>query len=158
MALKKLNAPSSGRNPAAHADNPLDELLTSLEDSPMPVRPLQLQPIQSSVYQLLFELNAGFEAIIRHLEALQEVEFLRDERLTALRDLICRSQAEANRDFMETLMEREMSNAAWFDHLCIRWERQIKDPSDVLIEAEHYKEQQKFNNKTDQSSRKKAAR
>ena len=154
MATKKLNAASSGRNSAAHAVDPLDELLESSGSQPTPIRPLQLQPIQSSVYQLLHELNGGFEAVIRHLEALQQVEFLRDDKLDALRNLICRTQAETNWDLMETLVEREMSNAAWFDHLCIRWERQIKDPADVLIEAERYKEQQKL--KTNQSSRKKS--
>ena len=139
MATKKLNAAPSGRNSAAHADNPLDELFASAEGPATPIRPLQLQPIQSGVYQLLYDLNSGFEVVIRHLEALQQVEFLRDDKLDALRNLICRTQAETNWDLMETLVEREMSNAAWFDHLCIRWERQIKDPADVLIEAERYK-------------------
>ena len=91
------------------------------------------------MYQLLYDLNSGFETVIHHLEALQQVEFLRDDRLDALRNLISRTQAEANRDLLETLMEREMSNAAWYDRLCIRWERQIEDPADVLIEAERYK-------------------
>src|SRR5947209_2645200 len=139
MATKKLNAPSSGRNPAAPDVDPLAALLTSEESESTPTRPLQLQPIQSSIYQLLHELNSGFEVVIRHLEALQQVEFLRDDKLDALRNLISRTQAEANRDLLETLMEREMSNAAWFDRLCIQWERQIEDPADVLIEAERYK-------------------
>jgi hypothetical protein len=46
-----------------------------------------------------------------------------------MHDLICRVRAQANRDFIMALHDREMANAAYFDRLCIQWEKKIEDPS-----------------------------
>ncbi|PYP91698.1 MAG: hypothetical protein DMG65_06540 [Candidatus Angelobacter sp. Gp1-AA117] len=140
MATKKLNAASIGRNSAARATTPSTPLLT--EEGDEPIRPIQLQPVESSVYQLLYELNAGFENVIRHFAALERVEYLWDDKLNATRNVICRAQAEINFHVLEPISERELSNSTWYDRLCLEWERESRDPDDVLIEAERIKQQQ----------------
>ncbi|PYP85532.1 MAG: hypothetical protein DMG65_20595 [Candidatus Angelobacter sp. Gp1-AA117] len=139
MASKKLNATSIGRNSAARAATPSIPLLT--DEGIEPIRPIQLQPVESSVYQLLYELNAGFENVIRHFAALEQVEYLWDDNLNATRNLICRVQAEVNFHVLEPISERELSNSTWYDRLCLEWEKQIEDPDDVLIEAERIKQE-----------------
>ena len=134
MATKKLNAASIGRNSAARATTPSTPLLT--EEGDEPIRPIQLQPVESSVYQLLYELNAGFENVIRHFAALERVEYLWDDKLAATRNVICRAQAEINFHVLEPISERELSNSTWYDRLCLEWEKQIEDPDDILREAE----------------------
>lgn len=142
MASKKLNAASIGRNSAARAVTPSTPLLT--KEGIEPIRPLQLQPVEASVYQTIFELNAGFEAVIRHFAALEQIEYLWDEKLNATRNLICRLQAEINFQVLEPISERELSNSSWYDRLCYEWEKQIADPDDMLKEAERIKQERRL--------------
>ncbi len=92
--------------------------------------PLELMPVKAHVYRALAELNEGLEKVIHDLQALGRVSFLRSDRLTAMHDLVCRVRAQANRDCIMTLHDREMANAGYFDRLCIRWEQAMEDPAD----------------------------
>ena len=97
--------------------------------SPSP-HPVELMPVKAHVYRLLADLNEGLEKVIQDLQALGRISFLRSERLTAMHDLVCRVRAQANRDCLMTLHDREMANAGYFDRLCMRWEREMEDPHD----------------------------
>ncbi len=72
-------------------------------------------PIKAHVYRAIGELNIGFEKVVEELHTLSQVGFLRPARVTAVRELICRIRAEANRDFTMAMHEREKANAGHFE-------------------------------------------
>jgi hypothetical protein len=73
-----------------------------------------LQPVKAHIYRALAELNGGFEKVIQDLKTLQQVSFLRSENLAGMHDLICGIRAEANRECLGALGEREEANAGYF--------------------------------------------
>jgi len=81
--------------------------------------------VKVHAYRALAELNGGFEKVIQDLKTLGGISFLRSERLNAMHDLICRVPAQANRDCLMSLHDREMTNAGYFDRLCIQWEKEL---------------------------------
>jgi hypothetical protein len=80
-------------------------------------------PVKAHVYRAIAELNGGFEKVIQDLQILGSIAFFRSDNVTAMRDLICRIRAQANREFTMTLQGREMANAGHFGHLCSEWEK-----------------------------------
>ena len=79
-------------------------------------------PVKAHAYRAIAELNAGFEKVLQDLKALQPIGYLHTERLAALGNLIARLRAEANQDFLTVLQQRELANAAYFNHLCLQRE------------------------------------
>jgi len=96
--------------------------------SPNP-EPAELMPVKAHVYRAIAELNDGFEKVARDLQTLGRVTFLGSERVTAIHDVICRIRAQANRDFMMAIHDREIANAGHFDRLCMQWEKEVRDQS-----------------------------
>lgn len=108
---------------------------------PMRVTHVQPQPTPSSAFQAIAELNRGFEQDTRNLEALQGFNFFPAESLAAWGNLLGRLQAEASVQLLEALEDRLMNNALYHDRLYRQRERQLKDPNDVLLEAERRKQE-----------------
>ncbi len=84
--------------------------------------PAELMPVRTHAYRAIAELNSGFDKVIHDLQILGKISFFQSENVTAMRDLICRIRAQANREFTLTLQGREMANAGYFEHLCVEWE------------------------------------
>jgi hypothetical protein len=103
--------------------------------------PSELLPVNQSVFQVVAETNGSFEKLIADLEALQQVSFFPNGKLADYANVICRLRAEINLTLIEVLQDREMSNAGYFDRLCIEREQELKDPDDVLLDAELRKKQ-----------------
>jgi hypothetical protein len=76
-----------------------------------------LEPVKAHIYRALAELNGGFEKVIQDLKTLQQVSFLRSERLSDMHDLICGIRAEANHECLGILNDREAVNAGHFGGL-----------------------------------------
>jgi hypothetical protein len=93
-------------------------------------RPVELMPVKAHVYRAIAELNTGFEKVIQDLQTLGKISLFRSEHLSAMSDVICRVRAQANRDCIMTLHDREMANAGYFDRLCMQWEKEMGDPAD----------------------------
>ena len=74
-------------------------------------------PVKAHIYRALAELNGGFEKVIQDLKTLQQVGFLRSERLAGMHDMICGIRAEANHECLGILNDREAANAGHFDGL-----------------------------------------
>lgn len=108
---------------------------------PRRIRHLQPEPVSSRVYQALADANCGFEKLAQNLEALQQFNFFPAGDLTAWLDMVLYLQAESNSTLLESLTGREINNAAYYDRRCHEWERQLKDPDDVFIEAEHRRQE-----------------
>ena len=92
--------------------------------------PVELMPVKAHVYRAIAELNNGFEKVIQDLQAIGGINFLRSERLSAMHELICRVRAQANRDFIMALHDREMANVDYFARLCIQRASQTQERLD----------------------------
>jgi hypothetical protein len=93
-------------------------------------QPVEVMPVKAHVYRLIAELNGGFEKVIQDLQTLGRISLFRSDHVTAMHDLICRVRAQANRDFIMTLHDREMANAGYYDRLCMKWEKETGDPDE----------------------------
>src|SRR6267154_1858705 len=100
MAANKAKRPLPPAQPERHSPNP---------------HPVELMPVKAHVYRAIAELNGGFEKVIQDLQTLGKISLFRSDRLAAMHDLICRIRAQANRDCIMTLHDREMANAGYFD-------------------------------------------
>ena len=69
------------------------------------------------------------------------MSFFPSDKLTDCMNIICRLRAEINMALMEAIAHREDSNALYFDRLCIKREKELKDPDDVLLDAEMRKKE-----------------
>ncbi len=78
-------------------------------------QPTELMPVKARIYHVIAELNDGFEKTIHDLKQLQNTNFFHSERLAAMHDLICKLRAQANREFLTVLNERETANHRHFD-------------------------------------------
>jgi hypothetical protein len=118
MATNKAKRPVLLAQPQRRSRNP----------EPRSAAPTEvLMPVKAHVYRAIAELNSGFEKVIQDLQTLGRISFFRSDSLTAMHDLICRVRAQANRDFITSLHERETANAAHFDRLCIRSDKGTGD-------------------------------
>ena len=105
----------------------------------MRVNHVQPLPIPVSAYRAIANLNRGFEQDRRNLADLQEFNFFAEEDLLAWGNILGRLQAEASLRLIDTVHERLMTNALFYDRLCWTRERELEDPDDVLIKAEQRK-------------------
>jgi hypothetical protein len=87
-------------------------------------------PVKAHVYRAIAELNNGFEKVIQDLHTIGGISFLRSEHLSSMRDLICRVRAQANREFIMALHDREIANVDYFARLCIQRASQAQKDSD----------------------------
>src|SRR5215469_8625087 len=110
-----------------------------LPDAPMRVNHVQPLPTTSGAYRAIANLNRGFEQNRRNLADLQEFGFFPEEDLIAWGNTLGRLQAEASLRLIDTIHDRLMNNALFYDRLCWTKEREIEDPDDVLLKAEHRK-------------------
>lgn len=110
-------------------------------DAPTRVNHVQPLPTASSAYRAIANLNRGFEQVRRNLTDLQEFNLIPQEDLIAWGNILGRLQAEASLRLIATIHHRLMNNALYYDRLCLQRERQLRDPDDVLIEAEHRKQE-----------------
>ena len=103
--------------------------------------PSELLPVNKCVFQAITEANGSFEKLVVDLEALQQVSFFPTNKLVGYMNEIGRIRAELNMSLMEKIAHREDSNALYFDRLCIKREKELKDPDDVLLDAEMRKKE-----------------
>ena len=110
-----------------------------LPDALKPLNYVQPLPATSSAYRAVANLNRGFEQDRRNLQDLLGFNFFPEEDLIAWGNMLGRLQAEASLRLLETLRDRLMNNALYYDRLCMVNEREFEDPDDVLISAEQRK-------------------
>ena len=139
MANTEVKAsPSLGANEAP-SPSPSAAPASPLPTAPLRINYVQPLPTPSSAYQAIAELNRGFEQDTRNFEALQGFNFFPEEELLAWGNILCRLQADATLRLLDTIHERLMNNALYYDRLCWVRERELEDPDDVLIKAEERK-------------------
>jgi hypothetical protein len=83
-----------------------------------------LTPVRAHAYRSLAEMNTGLEQAIHGLQELKKITcFSSLESLQATYNLLSRIRAEANREAMAVLAERETANARHFQQLCLESDR-----------------------------------
>jgi len=95
-----------------------------------------MKPVERlPVYENLFALNRDFEQVLIALARLQELGVLQrdDEHIFSV--IVKETRAGANMEIAEFLQAREQDAWAWYGRLHNRWEKKMRDPNDVLIEA-----------------------
>jgi len=77
----------------------------------------ELMPVKSHVYHAIAELNAGLEKAILNLQELQHNHLFRASGLAAMNRVLRGIRAQANRQLMMAVNERETANAGHFQKL-----------------------------------------
>src|SRR6476660_3742228 len=80
--------------------------------------PTEQMPVRAHVYRTIAEMNGGFEHALEGLETLIRINYLRSDSLAGIQNLISRVRADANRELITVLHEREVANAIHFERLC----------------------------------------
>jgi hypothetical protein len=140
-------------SPSSGANEPPSPQPSAVPDSPLPDAPIRVDHVQplpttSSVYRAIANLNRGFEQDTRNLTALREFGFFPEEVLIAWGNILHKLQAEASLRLIDTIYDRLMNNGLYYDRLCWIREKQLEDPDDVLIKAEHRKRELELKKQT----------
>jgi len=86
------------------------------------LQPTELMPVKAHTYRSLAEMNAGLEQAIQGLEMLKRINFLSSDSIKGIHHLLARLRAQANREIMAALTDRETANARHFQQLCLESE------------------------------------
>jgi len=79
-------------------------------------------------------LNRDFEQVLISLSRLEELGAFHDFG-HIINVAVKRARAQVNQEIAAFLQAREADAGAWWDRLHARWEKRMKGPNDVLIEA-----------------------
>lgn len=82
-------------------------------------QPTEPQPVRAHVYRTIAEMNGGYEQVIEALQILKKIKHLPGDSLNGIENQIAQIRAEANRDLMAVLSERELANSGHFQRLCL---------------------------------------
>src|SRR5258708_26846874 len=96
-------------------------------------------PSKLHVYETLHALNQAFEQVLTDLGLLEELGF-RGGLLHEFRVVVEETRAWVNFELIETMQDREERDWARFGRLRYQKEKKLRDPNDVLIEAERLKQ------------------
>src|SRR6185503_9712721 len=91
------------------------------------------------VYHILYRLNLSFSNIVGHCRALQEAGSFTAKSSKLFQGYAQELQAEMNQELLETMHQTELDDWGLFGKIRQAEEKRIKDPDDVLIQAEEYK-------------------
>jgi hypothetical protein len=96
---------------------------------------------KADIYETLSSLNLAFAGIIQHLQTLQKTGLFNSKASKLFPSFALELQAEFNQEFLEDLHDLELDE--WYRHgkARQRWEKRLRDPDDVLLQAEERKKQ-----------------
>ena len=84
---------------------------------PQPQPTAKLLPVRAYIYRAIADMNAGFELTMQELKRLEQVDFLPSARIAAMHTAVGELRAQANRDFLAVITQRENANAGHFERL-----------------------------------------
>ena len=103
-----------------------------------------MKPVERlPVYETLFALNRGFEQVLADFARLQELGVFQRDLGHIFSVVVKETRAWANFELVEILQLREQDDWTHFGRLHNRWEKKLRDPNDVLIEAKLLMEKQR---------------
>ncbi len=94
-----------------------------------------------SVYHLLYRINLSFANIVRRCRELEETHAFRPKFLRRFQGFAQELQSEINQELLLPMHEQELDD--WYRHGKVRqgWEKYLRDPDDVFIDAEDRRQQ-----------------
>ena len=99
-------------------------------------------------YEALYLLNRCFEATLLSFERLAQLRFFPADNLNEYTVILEHLRATANDELTETLGENELREAAYFDQILRRIEKEREDPDDVFLAAQARKRELQKQTKT----------
>ena len=96
---------------------------------------------KSLIYHTLSELNTAFAAIVGHCETLQQTGLFKSKAAKLFPSFTLELQAEFNQQFLEDLHQLELDDWGRYGKARQGYEKQLRDPDDVFLQAEERKEQ-----------------
>jgi phosphatidylserine/phosphatidylglycerophosphate/cardiolipin synthase-like enzyme len=96
---------------------------------------------KADVYETLSSLNLAFAGIVQHLQTLQKTGLFKSNAAKLFPSFALELQAEFNQEFLEDLHQLELDDWNRYGKARQRWEKEIRDPDDVFIQAEERKKQ-----------------
>jgi len=94
-----------------------------------------------NVYHLLYRINLSFAAIVRRCQGLQETGIFRPKYLQRFQGFAQELQAEINAELVGTLNDRELDDWRRYGKVRQSWEKWLRDPDDVFVEAKRRRQQ-----------------
>jgi hypothetical protein len=80
--------------------------------------PAEIMPVRAHVYRSMAEMNQALEQAIQNLDTLVKISYFSSESLRGTLSLLSQTRAQANRELISILVERETANARYFQQLC----------------------------------------
>jgi hypothetical protein len=94
------------------------------------------------MYHILYRLNLSFSNIVGHCRTLQEAGSFTAKSSRLFQGYAQELQAEINQELLETMHDAELEDWGRFGKIRQAEEKRLRDPADVLIQAEEYKRSQ----------------
>src|ERR1044071_163118 len=128
----------SGPRPCNQHERSPDHKSPSRERRPMAALDVTQK---AGVYETLSSLNTAFAGIIQHLQTLQRTGLFKSKVAKLFPGFALELQAEFNQEFLEDLHQLELNEWGHYGKVRQRWEKYLRDPDDVLLQAKERKKQ-----------------
>jgi hypothetical protein len=96
---------------------------------------------KADIYETLSSLNLAFAGIVQHLQTLHRTGLFKSKVAKLFPGFALELQAEFNQEFVEDLHQLELDDWGRYGKARQRWEKYVRDPDDVLLQAEQRKKQ-----------------
>lgn len=96
---------------------------------------------KADIYETLSSLNLAFAGIVQHLQTLQRTRLFKSKAAKLFPGFALELQAEFNQEFLQDLHQLELDEWGRYGKVRQRWEKELRDPDDVLLQAEERKKQ-----------------
>ena len=88
------------------------------------------------IYHALYRLNLSFAAIVKRCRLLEQTGVFRNKYLRRYQGFAQELQAEINEELVDMLQDVESRDLYRYGKIRQAWEKELRDPDDVFIEAE----------------------
>jgi hypothetical protein len=92
---------------------------------------LKLQHVGHQVYHAISESNRSLEEFVEGLEQLMSFDVLPAKKLRAYQVMAEEVRALVNQDLAEVISDRECHNSAYYEHLRLGWQGQLREVKPV---------------------------
>ena len=96
---------------------------------------------KADIYETLSGLNTAFAGIVQHLHTLQQTGLFKSKVAKLFPGFALELQAEFNQELLDHLHQLELDDWGRYGKVRQRWEKYLRDPDDVLLQAEERKKQ-----------------
>jgi hypothetical protein len=96
---------------------------------------------KTEIYHTLYQLNMAFAEVVLHSRTLQQTGLSNCKASKLFPSFALELQAEINSEFLEPLHDLELNEWSHHGKARQRWEKYLRDPDDVFLQAEERKKQ-----------------